>query len=129
MDALDLARQDNIFNKPVRLENGEIKTSVGSRKCEANHMVTSILDSVRHLEIDEEAYLPVVIDLRKQILVTFKEAGELYIVMTFPFFFSRKQILITIFSYGEFWGNKENVGVFGKIKKTWRYFSVFPYFS
>ena len=117
MDALDLAKQDNIFDKPVRLENDEIKTSVGSRKCDANHMVTSILDSVRHLEIDEEAYLPVVVDLRKQILVTFKEAGEFYIVR--PFFFGRKQILITIFSYNGFWGNNENVRIFGKIKKTW----------
>ena len=111
MDALDLARQDNIFDKPVPLENGDIKASVGSRKCETNHLVTSILDSVRHLEIDEEAYLPVVIDLRKQILVTFKEAGELYIEMACPFFFSRKQFLITIF----FTVN------FGEIRKTWGY--------
>ena len=118
MDALDLARQDNIFDKPVRLENGEIKTSVGSRKCDANHMVTSILDSVRHLEIDEEAYLPVVVDLRKQILVTFKEAGEFYIVMTNPFFFGRKQILITIFSYNGFWGNNENKENMGVISAT-----------
>jgi hypothetical protein len=40
-------------------------------------MVAFIVDSVRHLEIDEEAFSPVVIDLWKQILLVFKEAGEL----------------------------------------------------
>jgi hypothetical protein len=78
MEALDAARQGNIFDKPARLENNsEVKASVGPRRFETDHMVASIIDSVRHLEIDEEAFSPVVSDLWKQILLVFKEAGEL----------------------------------------------------
>jgi hypothetical protein len=79
MDELDLAKQEHIFDKAVPLSPElcvDSKTAImGSKKYEKDQIADHVVESLRHLMIDEETFLPVVMDVRKQILLVFKEAG------------------------------------------------------
>ncbi|KAH7431885.1 hypothetical protein KP509_08G071300 [Ceratopteris richardii] len=71
MEGLDTVKQDHIFDNSAE----DVKSHVAARKYEVDRAVDSLLDSIRHLEIDDEAFIPVVVDMKKQILLIFKEAG------------------------------------------------------
>ena len=81
MDELDLAKQEHLFDKPVPLppeSNIDSKiTTIRSKKYEKDQMADHLVESMRHLMIEEEAFLPIVIDVRKQILLVFREAGAI----------------------------------------------------
>ena len=73
MDGLDMVKQDHIFDL-TGSENTDSKSSVAGGKYEIDKTVEYLIDSVRHLDIDDEAFLPIVIDMKRQILLIFKEA-------------------------------------------------------
>ncbi|KAI5082565.1 hypothetical protein GOP47_0002308 [Adiantum capillus-veneris] len=73
MEGLDSVKQDHIFEKSAG--DGDVKSNVAARRYEVDEAVDFLLDSIRHLEIDDEAFIPIVIDMKKQILLVFKEAG------------------------------------------------------
>ncbi|KAI5081997.1 hypothetical protein GOP47_0001740 [Adiantum capillus-veneris] len=74
MEGLDSVKQDHIFEKSAG--DGDVKSNVAARRYEVDEAVDFLLDSIRHLEIDDEAFIPIVIDMKKQILLVFKEAGN-----------------------------------------------------
>ncbi|MCO5572316.1 hypothetical protein L7F22_026069 [Adiantum nelumboides] len=73
MEGLDSVKQDHIFDKSA--SDGDAKSNVAARRYEVDEAVDFLLDSIKHLEIDDEAFVPIVIDMKKQILLVFKEAG------------------------------------------------------
>ena len=81
MDDLDLAKQEHLFDKPIPLpleSNVDSKMiTIRSKKYEKDQMADHIVESMRHLMIEEEAFSPIVIDVRKQILLVFREAGTI----------------------------------------------------